>query len=123
MTFNVAIWRPRTINEITRMKHVAGLFGAGVVEVYDLDQLQALVARHGGLVSLEVSPVAKALGDFLHPDDALYLVGPQNGSIPDEALTFGQVVEVERPTNYPYQPDAALAVVLHHRHVNLGVRA
>lgn len=124
MTVNVAVWMPSSINEVNRLRHVAGLYGAGVIEVWDMDQLHALIARHGPLVPLEMTRTARPLSAFQHPEDALYLVGPQNGSLPAEVLVIGSPVVVETDSKYPLQPHVAAAIVLHHRYVSrIGVPA
>lgn len=119
MTLNTAVWQPYTDRDVTDLRHVAGLYGAGVLEVWDLDQLRALVARHGSLVSLEKSSESVKLETFTHPPSGLYLIGPRNGSIPGTALHLGSVVEVETPSPFPLQPHVAAAIALHHRYVTM----
>lgn len=114
MTLTIGIWRPGTAGEIQKMKHSAGLYGAGVVEVWDMDQLAGLVARlDSELVCLEMDTHAVPLGRFMHPASGFYLVGPQNGSIPRAVLDLGRIVHVETPVRYPLQPHVAAAIVLH----------
>lgn len=121
---NTAIWQPHSDRDVTSLRHVSGLYGAGVIEVWDESQLSALVARHGALVALEKGAGGVKLETFNHPVSGLYLIGPHNGSIPAHVLALGQVVEVETPSRYPLQPHVAAGIVLHHRHVQLeGVPA
>lgn len=107
------------------MKHAAGLYGAGVVELWDLDQLRALVSRMGAEpVCLELDTHAVPLSRFHHPTDALYVVGPELGSLPREVLDLGRIVRVETDSHFPLKPSVAAAIVLHDRHVQLtGVPA
>lgn len=110
---NIGIWMPRTSEEVQKMKHSAGLYQAGVVEVWDVPQLQALLGRTGStLVSLEMDTHAVPLEKFLFPERPFFLVGPQNGTLPREVLDLGRIVQVEAPSRYPLQPHVAGAIVL-----------
>lgn len=110
---NVGIWMPRTSDEVRKMKHSAGLYQAGVLEVWDIGQLHGLLARLGStLVSLEMDTHATPLGKFLFPERPFFLIGPENGSIPREVLDLGRIVQVEAPSRYPLQPHVAGAIVL-----------
>lgn len=107
------------------MKHTAGLYGAGVLEIWDEHQLQALVRRlEATLVVLEQDTHAVSLARFSHPSNPFYLVGPKNGSIPREIRDLGRIVQVETASRYPLQPSVAAAIVLHDFHISqLGVSA
>lgn len=113
---NVAIWQPQTEREVSEMKHTAGLYGAGVIEVWDCAQLHGLIARHGGLVVIEQDTHAVPLSNFHHPEDGLYLVGPMNGSIPLSIRDLGRIVQVETESRFPLKPSVAGAIVLHDRY-------
>ena len=118
MTVTIGIWQPRTSEEVSKMKHTAGLYGAGVVEVWDEEQLLALTQRtKSNLVILEKDTHALPLAKFMHPDRPFYLVGPQNGSIPREVRDLGRLVQVETPSPWPLLPSVAAAIVLHDNHI------
>lgn len=118
MTINIGIWQPRTHTEIQKVVHTAGLYGAGVLEVWDEDQLQAVVARtRSSLIVLEQDTHAIPLGRLMHPENPFYLIGPQNGSIPREVRDLGRVVQVETPSRYPLQPSVVAAIVLHDNYI------
>ena len=114
---NIAIWQPQTEREVSEMKHSAGLYGAGVIEVWDCAQLDGLIARHGSLVSIEQDTHAVPLANFNHPESGLYLIGPMNGSIPRSIRDLGRIVVVETQSEFPLKPSVAGAIVLHDRHV------
>lgn len=100
------------------MKHTAGLYGAGVVEVWDEDQLRGLLSRLGAdLVVLEQDTHAVSLARFMHPANPFYLVGPSLGSIPREIRDLGRIVQVETAAPWPLQPSVAAAIVLHDFHI------
>lgn len=124
MTF-IGIWQPQTDKEVLEIRHTAGLYGVeGVLEVWDLDQLQALIDRLDvALVCLEVDTHAVPLRSFMHPLDPFYLVGPMNGSIPKEVLDLGRIVQVETGSRYPLRPSVAAAIVLHDHYVNTQIGA
>jgi hypothetical protein len=121
LTF-LGIWQPQTDREVRDIQHLAPLYGVeGVVEVWDVNQLQALTTRlDAELVCLEQDTHATPLGMFLHPFNAFYLVGPMNGSIPREVLDLGRIVQVETHSRYPLRPSVAAAIVLHDNYVEAG---
>ena len=124
MTF-VGIWQPQTDKEVLEVRHTAGLYAVeGVLEVWDQDQLEALLERLGSpLVCLEQDTHATPLGMFLHPFNAFYLIGPMNGSIPKHILDLGRIVQVETASRYPLRPSVAAAIVLHDQHLAAGAAA
>jgi hypothetical protein len=121
LTF-IGIWQPQTDKEVLEVRHTVGLYNVeGVVEVWDQDQLEALLERLGAtLVCLEQDTHAVPLGMFLHPFNAFYLVGPINGTIPKNILDLGRIVQVETPSRYPLRPSVAAAIVLHDNYIEAG---
>ena len=107
------------------VKYTAGLYGAGVVELWDLEQVRALASRLGAEpVCLELDTHAVPLGQFHHPTDVLYIVGPELGTIPREVLDLGRVVKVETASPFPLKPSVAAAIVLHDHYLQqIGVPA
>ena len=118
----MGLWQPQTDKEVLEVRHTALLYDVqGIVEVWDQDQLEALLERLGTtLVCLEQDTHAVPLGVFMHPFDAFYLVGPLNGSIPRHILDLGRIVQVETPSRYPLRPSVAAAIVLHDNYIEAG---
>jgi hypothetical protein len=114
----IGLWQPQTIPEVQEVRHYAGLYQAGVVEVWDEEHLDALLTRYNAtLVVLELDTHAVPLQHFTHPENALYLLGPLNGSVPRFLRDRGRIVQVEVPSKYPLRPSVAGAIVMHDRYV------
>lgn len=66
-------------------------------------------------VAVEVNPSASNLVPFVHPDNAIYVFGPEDGSIPSATLRHcHQVVII--PTRHCLNLATAVATVLYDRH-------
>lgn len=115
----IGIWKPRTMQEVWRMKHVAGLYMAGTMEIHDTEQLDRLLNDGLELVVLEQDTHAVPLGMFSHPigEDVLYLAGPTLGSIPRHIRDRGRIIQVETGSRFPLEPAVAMGIVLHDRYV------
>lgn len=69
-------------------------------------------------VAVEVRDQAEQLDAFEHPDDAVYVFGPEDGSIPRGVLTVcHRFVVIPTVTRTPLNLAAAVNVVLYDRHV------
>ena len=83
---------------------------------------EALDNIRGTWVPLELTKYAVPLAEFEHPEDAIYLVGPQIGYLPPWVMNGRQPVAVETG---PHSPSLVLptpvvvGVVLHHRLVQM----
>lgn len=114
---DLAIWKPNLGSEIRDLQRLAELYGIpGVALRYSLEDVRVFMGDRP-LVSLEIDTHAVPLARFHHPEEALYLVGPMNGSIPKEVLDLGRVVRVETASKWPLRPDVAAGIVLHDRHI------
>lgn len=66
------------------------------------------------MVAIEIVPDARPLTTFCHPERALYVFGPEDGSIPPRILTRAQHI-VSIPTRYCMNLAATVNVVLYDR--------
>lgn len=114
----VAIWRPTGLEEIHAVRNYAGIYRAGVLEVWDHEQLDGLLRRRdGSLVVLQPDIHAVSLTSFRHPYSAIYLLPPVGGYIPPDILALGTTLKVESPSPYPLDPAVLGAITLHDRYV------
>lgn len=68
------------------------------------------------LVGVEVAVGARNICDVVHPERALYLLGPEDGSLPQTLLDKCQMV-IRIPTRYCLNVAVAGSVVLYDRRV------
>jgi tRNA(Leu) C34 or U34 (ribose-2'-O)-methylase TrmL len=82
----------------------------------DQNALERLIERGGIPVAVEVKPNAENLLFFEHPEKAIYVFGPEDGSLSKEIL---QVCHrfVFIPTHYCLNLAAAINVVLYDRRI------
>ena len=125
MTAAIGVFRPRHLSgEVGRVDHTAGLYGIQTIPLNSLmDVRLAADIRKAEIVLLEQDTHAVPLGRFIHPERALYVVGPENGSLPREVLDLGRIVQVETASRYPLKPHVAAAIVLHDRYTQIGEAA
>jgi tRNA(Leu) C34 or U34 (ribose-2'-O)-methylase TrmL len=72
--FGVAVWKPKTEVNVGTLWRSANVFGAAN-------------RPHGTrIVALEVVAGARNLVDFGHPEQAVYLLGPEDGSLSADIL-------------------------------------
>lgn len=90
-----------------------------VVGAVHYDALEeALDNIRGTWVPLELTPHAIPLAEFQHPEDAIYLVGPQIGYLPPWVMNGRDPVAVETGPDSPtpiLPTPVVVGVVLHHR--------
>lgn len=88
------------------------------------DVVTGLAAELGLVpVAVEVRENAERLHDFVHPERALYVFGPEDGSIPKGILAVcHRFVVIPTCNRTPLNLAAALNVVLYDRHAK-GLRA
>jgi tRNA(Leu) C34 or U34 (ribose-2'-O)-methylase TrmL len=65
-------------------------------------------------VAIEVNPSAQSLVNFVHPDNALYVFGPEDGSVPSSILRHCHAVVII-PTAHCLNLATAVATVLYDR--------
>lgn len=70
-------------------------------------------------IAVELVPQAKPLPEFIHPDHAVYLLGPEDGRISREALNFAVAV-VQIPSHFCLNVSVAGAVVMYDRIAKRG---
>lgn len=74
-------------------------------------------------VAIEVLPGAVPLHEFVHPPDAVYVFGPEDGTIPKGVRhACHHFVWIASPNRTPLNLAAALNVVLHDRYVEQSYR-
>lgn len=84
------------------------------------DNIISLLAVERGLVPIAVErrAASESLADFVHPENALYVFGPEDGSIPKGVLTCcHRFVRIPTVQDIPLNLAAAVNVVLYDRHV------
>lgn len=87
----------------------------------DFDDFAAHLPYGATLVGVELTEQAQPLEQFHHPRQALYLLGPEDGSLSRAALDFCQHV-VSFNSRYCLNVASAGTVVLYDRHVKVGWR-
>jgi len=83
-------------------------------EYKDADDFLAHRPYDCALVGVEVVAVARNICDVVHPERALYLLGPEDGSIPQSLLDKCQVV-IRIPTRYCLNVAVAGSIVMYDR--------
>jgi len=72
-------------------------------------------------VAVEIRDAAESLNEFIHPERAVYIFGPEDGSIPKGVLTIcHRFVRIPSANRTPLNLAAAVNVVLYDRFVKLG---
>lgn len=84
------------------------------IELVEMDSLTAGLDHKVEIVCVELVVGATALPDFVHPAQALYLFGPEDGSLPQELVDQAQHV-VYVPTHGCMNLAATVNVVLYDR--------
>jgi tRNA(Leu) C34 or U34 (ribose-2'-O)-methylase TrmL len=67
-------------------------------------------------IAVEVSPTAEPLATFTHPEDAVYVFGPEDGSVPKVARRFCHRFLII-PSDHCLNLAAAVSCVLMHRRI------
>jgi tRNA(Leu) C34 or U34 (ribose-2'-O)-methylase TrmL len=67
-------------------------------------------------VAVEIDPTAEPLATFRHPDNALYVFGPEDGSIPKVAKRFCHRFVII-PSDHCLNLAAAVSCILMHRRI------
>lgn len=130
----IGLYRPKTTANVGGAMRAAGCYGAALVAVEGAryykereDTQQAwrhIPVLHGSLLDLmplgcdpvvvEICARAKPLPQFVHPERAFYIFGPEDGSVPDDVVAqCARVVQV--PTRYCMNLAATVNVVLYDR--------
>lgn len=87
----------------------------------DLDDFASHRPLDAPLVGVELTDDARPLEDFCHPRQALYLLGPEDGSLSKNALALCQSV-VSFDSNYCLNVASAGSILLYDRHVKVAWR-
>ncbi len=93
------------------------------IPLYEYDTFESFLANipyDCQLVGIELTTTAKSLITFTHPTQAVYLLGPENGSLTEEIISKCQHV-IMIPTNYCLNVAVAGAIVLYDRLVKCSV--
>ncbi len=64
-------------------------------------------------VCIEIKPYSRELKTFVHPERAIYVLGPENGSLPDSICSIFPTVQI--PTQYCLNVCVAGSIVLYDR--------
>jgi tRNA(Leu) C34 or U34 (ribose-2'-O)-methylase TrmL len=67
-------------------------------------------------IAVEVSPTAEPLATFTHPENAVYVFGPEDGSVPKVARQFCHRFVI-LPSDHCLNLAAAVSCVLMHRRI------
>lgn len=84
------------------------------VELVKTDKFKDLITKGITPVAVEVMEDAECLFDFEHPENAMYIFGPEDGSIPSTILQHCHRF-VKIPTKHCLNLSCAINVVLAHR--------
>lgn len=87
----------------------------------DLDDFNEHRPYNAPLVGVELTDAAQPLEEFDHPRQAIYLLGPEDGSLSEKATALCQRV-VSFSSRYCLNVASAGTVVLYDRHVKLNWR-
>lgn len=144
----VALWNPRNAHNVGAALRAASCFGIGQlwytgdrvaidpekgerlpreermkgfrdVELIQYDHVFDQFPKDVTPVAVEVRPNSESLWDFVHPPKALYLFGPEDGSIPQVALRHCHRF-VMIPTRHCVNLAAAVYLVLNDRRMKEG---
>jgi tRNA G18 (ribose-2'-O)-methylase SpoU len=80
----------------------------------DFTDFQSSRPHNCQLVGVELTPVAKSIKRFLHPLNACYILGPENGSLGESVLQYCQHI-IQIPTKQCLNVSAAAAIVAYDR--------
>lgn len=140
MSLYVATYRERNPSRVHAVARMAAAFGADGFVVIDpskwteitrsdiecrrVDTLElALAELPAGTEAVALEVDGTPLGDFWHPEHALYVVGPQNGTLPPELLfDADHKVTVDHAMRL-LPTDVVTAIVLRDRYVDLAAVA
>ena len=136
--FGVGLWKPRHAENIGHVLRAAGCYEAAFVAIADkagtpllgaktdtqqawkhlpvhrVDSLTLAAPLGCTIVAVEMCPWATPLPEFAHPERALYLFGPEAGSLPDNLISAAEHTVVI-PTRHCMNLAAAVQVVLYDR--------
>lgn len=84
-----------------------------------VDDIWASIPYGAEPVAVEICSRAKFLPGFVHPEQAFYIFGPENGSVPEELIGKCQRV-VAVPTKFCMNLAAAVNVILYDRLAKRG---
>ena len=83
-------------------------------EYQTVEQFQQSIPRECNIVGVEITAGAHSLFNFVHPERAIYLLGPEDGSISPTAQKFCHSI-VYIPTNLCMNVANAGAIVMYDR--------
>ena len=92
----------------------------GHIPFYDFEKpADLLLPRNTSLVAVELLPEAVDLPSFRHPQNAVYVLGPERGNVSDEMLARCTHV-IKIPMKFCVNVGVAGAIVMYDRLINLG---
>lgn len=136
--FGVAIWHPKTGVNVGTLLRSAHIFGASFIATigkrYERQASDTIrTPRHTPLfhfadendfwahiphdcvpIAVELAERAKPLVEFRHPERAVYILGPEDGSLPDWFIS-GAYAVVEIPGKFCLNLAVAGSIVLYDR--------
>lgn len=145
--FGVAVWHPKTEVNVGSLWRSAWLFDAAFIATIgkryqkqssdtpgvanhvplqhyaDLDDLIDHLPNSCPLVGVELDDRAYPLHNYVHPPQALYLLGAEDHGLPGKVLDrCHQLVQI--PTARPYSMNVSVAgsIVMNDRYAKAGVR-
>lgn len=84
------------------------------IPVFNVDSILSNIPLGATVVSVEISDKARSIFNFVHPESAVYIFGPEDGSIPKDVIDRSGVV-VYIPTKFCLNLSQAVATVLYDR--------
>lgn len=131
----IGLCQPKTPANVGAVLRAAHVYGAGMLAVtgrrykrtgtdtsaaykhiplLEVDDLKLVIPFNAVPVAVELSDGARNLFDYTHPDEAFYIFGPEDGSVPEAVRTWCRDT-VYIPTKYCMNLAATVNVVLYDR--------
>jgi tRNA(Leu) C34 or U34 (ribose-2'-O)-methylase TrmL len=104
----------KSLEEMDRIPREERMRGYKDVGIYHHDRPLELFPKHVTPVAIEVRPNSENLVDFIHPENAVYVFGPEDGSIDQVVLRHCHRF-VRIPTKHCTNLSAAVYLVLYDR--------
>lgn len=106
---------PRQASDTTQAwKHIP------LLEYADLEDFKNHIPYECNIIGVELTEDARSLETFVHPERAIYLLGPEDGSLSKEAIKICQQV-VKFNSKYCLNVASAGTVVMYDRQTKMGI--
>lgn len=91
------------------------------VPCLEVDDIMSVIPYGAIPVAIEITDDAKSLYNFVHPDSAFYIFGPEDGSIKKEIMDKAVVV-VRIPSSHCLNLAATVNIVLYDRAMKQSIK-